>query len=81
MQSRLRVRLDNETIHAPARIRYKNRKSHRLQTHALGYSPPKSCNFSFQIKNSHSDADDYVCDPYLYIFNAVRIKLHITYSY
>jgi len=77
MQSKLRAHSDNKTIHAFGRILKRNQQSHRLQAHALGHSPPGSCNFMFQIKNFHFDADvtinDYVCDLYLYIFNAVQI--------
>ena len=77
MQSKLRAHSDNKTIHALGRILNRNQQSHRLQAHALGHSPPGSCNFRFQIKNFHFDAEvtinDYVCDLYLYIFNAVQV--------
>ena len=77
MKSKLRAHSDNKTIHALGRILNRNQQSHRLQAHALGHSPPGSCYFRFQIKNSHFDADitinDYVCDLSLYIFNAVQI--------
>ena len=68
MQSKLRAHSDNKTIHALGRILNRNQQSHRLQAHALGHSPPGSCNFRFQIKNFHFDADVTMITFVIYIF-------------